>query len=169
MTTCFHCGDPCIDTHIVHHEKSFCCHGCKTVYEILNENNLDYYYTLEQAPGSSPKEIEGRFDFLDNQDIVEKLVEFNDATTQIVSFVIPTIHCSSCIWVLENLNKLDEAIQNSQVNFPEKTIRITYSSEKTTLKKIVVLLSKLGYEPTISLENSDKKEKTHAVRVFVCR
>ncbi|UAB80986.1 heavy metal translocating P-type ATPase metal-binding domain-containing protein [Marixanthomonas sp. SCSIO 43207] len=160
MTTCFHCGDPCIDTHIVHHEKSFCCHGCKTVYEILNENNLDYYYTLEQAPGSSPKEIEGRFDFLDNQDIVEKLVEFNDATTQIVSFVIPTIHCSSCIWVLENLNKLDEAIQNSQVNFPEKTIRITYSSEKTTLKKIVVLLSKLGYEPTISLENSDKKEKS---------
>ena len=102
MANCFHCGDACLDVEIKHEEKSFCCHGCKTVFDILHDNDLSYYYDLEKTPGISPKEIAGKYDFLDNEAIVEKLLEFNDGTTQIVSFLIPSIHCSSCIWILEN-------------------------------------------------------------------
>ena len=159
MINCFHCGDTCLDTIIKHKEKVFCCHGCKTVFDILNDSNLGYYYDLDTNPGISPQEIEGKFDFLDNPAIVEKLLEFDNNTTQVVSFLIPSIHCSSCIWVLENLNKLNKAVKTSQVNFPEKTVRITFSSENTTLKELVLLLSRIGYEPYISLENSEKKEK----------
>ncbi len=159
MKNCFHCGDPCLDIEIKHDLKSFCCHGCKTVYDILNDNDLAYYYDLEKTPGISPKEIVGKYDFLDNQSIVDKLLEFDSNSTQIVSFVIPSIHCSSCIWILENLNKLNSAVVSSVVNFPEKSVRITYSSDKVLLKELVVLLSRIGYEPYISLEDSGKKEK----------
>ena len=159
MKNCFHCGDPCLDIEIKHDMKSFCCHGCKTVYDILNDNDLAYYYDLEKTPGISPKEIVGKYDFLDNQSIVDKLVEFDSNSTQIVSFVIPSIHCSSCIWILENLNKLNSAVLSSVVNFPEKSVRITYSSDKVLLKELVILLSRIGYEPYISLEDSGKKEK----------
>src|SRR5690606_6367666 len=88
-----------------------------------------------------------------------KLLEFNDGNTQIVSFLIPSIHCSSCIWILENLNKLNPSVKSSQVNFPEKTVRITFSAEENSLKNLVILLSRVGYEPYISLDESDKKEK----------
>ena len=44
------------------------------------------------------------------------------------------------------------AIKTSQVNFPEKTVRITFS-EKLSLKELVHLLAKIGYEPNISLED----------------
>ena len=159
MVNCFHCGDPCLDVEIKHEEKSFCCHGCKTVFEILSENDLSYYYDLEKAPGTSPKEIAGKYDFLENKTIVEKLLEFNDGNTQIVSFLIPSIHCSSCIWILENLNKLNPSVKTSQVNFPEKTVRITFSAEENSLKNLVILLSRIGYEPYISLDDSEKKEK----------
>ncbi|HPE84176.1 MAG TPA: heavy metal translocating P-type ATPase metal-binding domain-containing protein, partial [Aequorivita sp.] len=159
MVNCFHCGDPCLDIEIKHGEKSFCCHGCKTVFDILNDNDLNYYYDLEKTPGISPKEIAGKYDFLDNEAIVEKLLEFNDGSTQIVSFLIPSIHCSSCIWILENLNKLNPSVKSSQVNFPEKTVRITFSAEENSLKNLVVLLSRIGYEPYISLDDSAKKEK----------
>ena len=159
MINCFHCGDLCSDVEIKHEEKSFCCHGCKTVYEILHENDLSYYYDLEKTPGISPKEIAGKYDFLDNEAIVEKLLEFNDGNTQIVSFLIPSIHCSSCIWILENLNKLNPSVKSSQVNFPEKTVRITFSAEENSLKNLVILLSRIGYEPYISLDDSEKKEK----------
>ena len=159
MVNCFHCGDACLDVEIKHEQKSFCCHGCKTVFDILHDNDLSYYYDLEKNPGISPKEIVGKYDFLDNENIVEKLLEFNDGNTQIVSFVIPSIHCSSCIWILENLNKLYPAVKSSQVNFPEKTVRITLNSQENTLKNLVILLSRIGYEPYISLEDSDKKEK----------
>src|SRR5690606_41453429 len=110
------------DGEIKHDQKSFCCHGCKTVYEILADSDLIFYYDIEKSPGISPKEIAGDFDFLDNSDIVEKLLEFNDSQTQVVSLLIPSIHCSSCIWILENLNKLDASVKSSQVNFPERTV-----------------------------------------------
>lgn len=158
MTKCFHCGDDCIDE-VNHQDKSFCCHGCKTVFDILNENDLSYYYSLEQTPGVSPNNISGKYDFLDNPSIIGKLLEFDDGTTQIVSFLIPSIHCSSCIWILENLNKLNPSVKTSQVNFPEKTVRITFSSEELSIKNLTYLLSKIGYEPYISLEDSNKEQK----------
>jgi len=161
MITCFHCGDICEDTIIHHREKSFCCHGCKTVFDILHDNDLGYYYDIENTPGVSPEDITGKYDFLDNENIVNKLLEFNNEKTQIVSLLIPSIHCSSCIWVLENLNKLSIGVKSSQVNFPEKTIRITYSPEEISIKDLVLLLSRIGYEPYISLEDSNKKEKSY--------
>ncbi len=159
MESCFHCGDACENSKHYHQEKPFCCNGCKTVYELLYENDLSYYYELEKNPGVSPREFEHKFDFLGNEAIVDKLLEFKDGNTQVVSFLIPSIHCSSCIWVLENLNKLKYAVKASQVNFPEKTIRITFNSEEINLKDLVKLLSRIGYEPYISLEDSDKKKK----------
>lgn len=158
MANCFHCGDECKDEVIEHDHRVFCCHGCKTVYDILQESDLCYYYDLEKNPGVSPQAAEGKYDFLDNPAIEEKLLEFNDSGTKIVSFLIPSIHCSSCIWVLENLSKLHSAVRSSQVNFPKKKIRISFSPDKLTLKELVYLLCRIGYEPYISLENLDSKK-----------
>ena len=151
--TCFHCGLDSSSTEILFDNKSFCCNGCKTVYEIFSQNDLTCYYDLQQAPGATPKEIEGKYNFLDNAKIVEGLLEFNDAQTQIVTLYIPHIHCSSCIWILENLNKLHPSINASIVNFGKKTVRVTYNIEDFSLKRLVKLLSSIGYEPFISLDD----------------
>ena len=136
-TNCYHCGEDCSTTPLLFDEKIFCCNGCKTVYEIFSS----------------------KYDFLDSEAIIERLSEFNDHNLQIVNLYIPHIHCSSCIWVLENLNKLNPLISNSQVDFPKKTLRISYNSEKTSLKDIVILLAHIGYEPYISLDDFDNKKK----------
>jgi len=151
---CFHCGLT-IDKNeeINFDEKKFCCNGCKTVYEIFSLNDLTCYYDFEKSPGATPQDIQGKYDFLDNEAILSKILEFEEGNTAIASLNIPHIHCSSCIWILENLNRLQSGISVSQVNFPEKRVRITYNSEIVSLKKIVYLLSSIGYEPYISLEN----------------
>ena len=151
--TCFHCGDDCGSHPITFQEKSFCCNGCKTVFEIFNENDLTCYYDLQNAPGAVPKEIEGKYDFLSQDSIIENLTEFRSDTAEVATLYIPHIHCSSCIWILENLNKLDANISSSQVNFGKKTVRVTYNPEATNLKSIVLLLSSIGYEPYISLDD----------------
>lgn len=151
--SCFHCGDDCGNHPITFQDKSFCCNGCKTVYEIFNENDLTCYYDLQNAPGAVPKEIEGKYDFLSQDSIIEKLTEFRSDTAEVVTLYIPHIHCSSCIWILENLNKLNANISSSQVNFGKKTVRVTYNPEATNLKSIVLLLSSIGYEPYISLDD----------------
>ena len=152
-TNCFHCGNSCTENEIISNQKSFCCNGCKTVFELLSENDLGCYYDFQNTPGAVPKEIEGKYDYLNQENIKEKLLEFNDGENQVISLSIPHIHCSSCIWILENLNKLNPAVTASTVNFGKKTIRIQYNALKTNLKEIVVLLNSIGYEPYISLEN----------------
>lgn len=157
---CFHCGkEYTAKEEIQFDEKSFCCVGCKTVYEIFSQNDLTCYYDFQSAPGATPQEINGKYDFLDDEKIQSKLLEFQENTIYIVSLYIPHIHCSSCIWILENLQKLQKGINTSQVNFTQKKVRITYNSEQTNLKDIAYLLSSIGYEPYISLENYETDTK----------
>ncbi len=157
--SCYHCGNDCDTDTIVYDKKPFCCNGCKTVYEIFSESDLTCYYDLQNSPGAIPTEIEGKYDFLDNDKIKEKLLEFNDDNTQIVTLYIPHVHCSSCIWILENLNKLQKSISSSQVNFNKKTVRVTYNPNSYSLKELVLLLSSIGYEPYISLDDFDANKK----------
>lgn len=157
---CFHCGlEINKKEEIIFDEKRFCCNGCKTVYEIFSKNDLTCYYDFQNAPGATPQEINGKYEFLDDEKIISKLLEFNEETTSIVSLYIPHVHCSSCIWVLENLQKLQNGINSSIVNFPNKKVRITFDSSKVTLKELVYLLSSIGYEPYISLDNYEEGKK----------
>ena len=156
---CFHCGLQCAKDRIDFDDKAFCCNGCKTVYEILHLNELSCYYDLEKAPGSVPKEIKGKFNYLDNTDIASKLIEFDDLETSVVNFYIPNIHCSSCIWVLENLNKLNSGIKVTLVDFPKKEIRITFRKSEISLREVAELITSIGYEPHISLDDSSALEK----------
>lgn len=157
---CFHCGLNIVKKEeIIFDEKSFCCNGCKTVYEIFSVNDMSCYYDFQASPGATPLDINGKYDFLDDENIVAKLLEFQENSTHIISLYIPHIHCSSCIWILENLQRLQPGISTSQVNFPEKKVRITYNPEITTLKKIVELLCSIGYEPYISLDNYEEGAK----------
>ena len=157
--TCFHCGAECNSNTVIFDNKPFCCNGCKTVYEILNQNELTCYYDFDQAPGTIPTEIQGKYDYLDNEEIANKLIEFDDGNVSVVNFYIPSIHCSSCIWVLENLDQLDKGVRTTLVNFPKKEIRVTFKNKETSLKKIVELMTSIGYEPFISLEDSEGKRK----------
>ena len=157
--TCYHCGAECNSNTVFFDNKPFCCNGCKTVYEILNQNELTCYYDFDQSPGTIPAEIQGKYDYLDNEEIANKLIEFDDGNVSVVNFYIPSIHCSSCIWVLENLDRLDKGVRTTLVNFPKKEIRITFKNDETSLKKIVELMTSIGYEPFISLDDSEGKRK----------
>lgn len=151
---CFHCGLTIAKNEEINFDaKKFCCNGCKTVYEIFSLHDLTCYYDFEKSPGATPQDIQGKYDFLENEAILSKVLEFQEGNTSIVSLNIPHIHCSSCIWILENLNRIQKGISISQVNFPEKRVRITFNSDLVSLKSIAYLLSSIGYEPYISLEN----------------
>lgn len=158
---CFHCGlDVVKKEEIIFDDKSFCCNGCKTVYEIFSLNGLTDYYDFETFPGATPQDIKGKYDFLDNEAIVDRLLDFKEESTHIATLYIPHIHCSSCIWILENLHRLQPGISSSQVNFHEKKARVIFNPEKVTLKQIVYLLNSIGYEPYISLDNYDNKQES---------
>ncbi|MCW8818042.1 MAG: heavy metal translocating P-type ATPase metal-binding domain-containing protein, partial [Ignavibacteriaceae bacterium] len=157
---CYHCGDECKDDSIRIDEKLFCCNGCKTVYEILDQNKLCNYYNLDQTPGISPNlNFGNRFDYLDDPSTIQKLLDFQDESISKVTFHIPQMHCSSCIWLLENLYKFNSGVSNSQVDFLKKELSVTFNHIGISLKELVKLLTSIGYEPQILLESVDKKSE----------
>lgn len=159
-TTCYHCGEKCEEEKIVIEDKSFCCEGCKMVYQILSENDLCTYYQLEENPGFSLKgKRSTTYAFLEEQAVQEGLLNFQNDKLGKVSFYLPQIHCSSCIWLLENLYKLAPGIVQSQVNFPKKKIQLTYLKAETTLRQLAELLSSIGYAPQINYDQLSAKEE----------
>lgn len=156
---CYHCGQPCEET-LWMDDKVFCCFGCKTVFEILNQNDLCEYYNLDKNPGLQRKNVsEENFAFLDEKDIRKKIIEFDSETFSKVRFYVPAVHCVSCIWLLENLQKLNKGILRSEVNFAKKNVVIDFDPRKTTLSGIAKSLHLVGYPPQITLDAKEGTKK----------
>jgi Cu+-exporting ATPase len=157
---CYHCGETCDEQPIIHEEKTFCCDGCKTVYKILDENNLCNYYSFDENAGNTVRNglERKRFEYLQDQEVEHKLVDFKNGSTTSVTFFIPNIHCTSCVWLLENLGNIDEGILKGTVNFMKRTVTILFDDSKTSLRTIVELLTTIGYEPNLKLEQLDQKQ-----------
>lgn len=180
---CYHCGNDCPDNKLLFDEKHFCCDGCKAVYSILSQHQLCQYYAIEptdrsrsgttQKMGPSSPRLDGpgqtRLEFLDHPDIVAQLLEFSSGSTAKVTFYIPAIHCSSCLWLLEHLYRINPAIQQSRVDFLKKHVHLTYAPAQLTLRQVVELLSSIGYEPLISLNDVVKSEQKTSNRPFLYR
>ncbi|MFI5148151.1 MAG: heavy metal translocating P-type ATPase [Bacteroidia bacterium] len=157
---CYHCGEDCIDSIICEGANYFCCEGCHLVYSLLSKNGLCDYYNLNENPGLTQKaEIRAdKFAFLDDETVKKKLLVFTDGKQSKASFYLPQIHCSSCIWLLENLHKLHTGVLSSRVDFPKKTIDILFSENELSLRKVAELLTRIGYEPHISLKDIQDKD-----------
>lgn len=169
--SCYHCGDPCGDGAIREDGRSFCCSGCQTVYSLLYEHGLGTYYTLESGPGLKPDQAHrvDRFAYLDRDGVRSRLLDFDDGRTARVTFSVPQVHCSSCIWLLENLYRLHESILSSRVDFQRRRVSLSFDIEKLPLSRLVGLLASLGYEPEISLSDLDRKQPDRSYRPLYAR
>lgn len=153
-TSCYHCGDTC--TNIVEQDNhSFCCQGCSQVYLLLQQNNLCSYYEFDKQPGikAKGKFTGNRFAYLDDETVVNRLALFKSKGKVNIVFSLPQMHCTSCIYLLENLYRIDNGIIHSRVNFEKKEIFISYDPSKISLRKAVEILAFIGYEPVISLDS----------------
>ncbi|WP_421897836.1 heavy metal translocating P-type ATPase [Marinoscillum sp.] len=170
---CHHCGTPCEEDHIEFEDKDFCCHGCRAVYELIEGSNLGVYYQnreLYAGKVARKEEIDRKYAFLDQEEVSAGLLHYADDNQSAVRFALPGIHCSSCIYLLEHLPKLESRIFNAEVNFLRKEITILFSKEMT-LREVAVTLATLGYPPAIHLDSVEttqpRKSNKQALRIAV--
>ena len=156
---CYHCGDEVIGKGYFFDEKPFCCNGCKTVYQLLKDNNLGSFYTLEANAGAKPSESnQHKYAFLEVDSIKSKFIDFEDDTTARVTLFLPQIHCSSCIYLLENIAKIEPAILNCQVNFAKREAALVFDQSKISLAELALLLDRIGYAPNFGNRNQTEKK-----------
>lgn len=166
---CEHCGLECENDLIKLEEHSFCCEGCKLVYSLINETGLCNYYNLNEHPGINQRTSvrENKFSFLDDDSVESQIIGFrNNDFTQVV-FYLPAIHCSSCLYLLENIHRFNKGIINLEIHFARKEAKIKYKHKEVGLREVAELLTRLGYEPHISLRDvAGAKPKTSKSLIY---
>lgn len=125
------------------------------VYQLLNENGLCNYYELNQNPGFAQQEpsFKNKFAYLDDAAIAQQLIVYKDDEQTHIVFYLPHMHCSSCLYLLENLSKINKGIIRSTVQFARKEVEIIFRQDDISLRRVAELLTQVGYEPYISLQD----------------
>lgn len=157
---CYHCGTESPNQAYVFDDKHFCCAGCQSVYQVLSSNSLCDYYKYNDTPGQAQSIKDQQFAYLDEDSIIADLIDFKNETITVITFYIPAIHCSSCIWLLEHLHKLNPGVVHSRIDFLKKQVAVTFKHQETSLRKLVELLISIGYEPLISLQDVVKQKQS---------
>ncbi len=167
---CYHCGDRCrVKDTIFSNGKAFCCLGCSHVFEILSSCNLATYYDLVEknaVPVTSAFDMQ-MWEGVKNPTVAREVLSFSDGTVANVTFLLPQIHCSACVWLLENLHSIHSAIYKTQVHFDKQEAYITFNEKQLSLYELVVLLAKLGYPPQKKQEQNQEDNKEHKQRLYM--
>lgn len=153
--TCDHCGDLCTVHPVKWDEKTFCCEGCRTVYQLLDRSGLCDYYRLNEKPGLShanPSRRE-KFAFLDDVKLAAPFILFEDGQETHARWYLPQMHCSSCLYLLENLHRLHPGVTASRVDFAAKEVTVLFDHSRISIREVAELLAAAGYEPYVSLRD----------------
>lgn len=168
IAPCQHCGEPCEPGQSIHRsDLDFCCEGCATVYELLSQGEMCDFYNMDSRPGISQKSRRAvDYAYLDEATVRDKLIEYSDGDTSKVTLYLPQVHCTACIWLLEQLHKLHPGVIDSKVNFLNRTVSVRYQDGQLSLRQLAELLATIGYAPEINLGQSDNALGQVADRTF---
>lgn len=153
---CYHCGEPLLGNAFKVDDKQFCCLGCQGVYQILSANQMCNYYAYNDTPGQRLSENK-HYEYLDEESIITQLIDYKDKNHTIITLYIPAVHCSSCIWLLEHLYKINPAIYQTRIDFLKKELTISFKHQEVSLRQVVETLGHIGYEPAINLQDVVKE------------
>jgi len=152
--TCVHCGKP-TESPIVKNGNAFCCHGCLNVFELLGDGQCE-------VPNPTKH---GSYGYLDLDISTREHVRFDSEGQALITFVLPDMHCASCVQFLEHLYKKNSAIQQSLVNFPRKELRVRFDINALPLSQLAELLANAGYPPEMreKAKEANKKKESRLI------
>ncbi|MFN5423532.1 MAG: heavy metal translocating P-type ATPase, partial [bacterium] len=109
------------------------------------------------------------WDYLDDPEILSSLVSYKDNSQVHILFQLPQIHCSSCIWLIEHLPRINTAVLKSTVDFDKKEASIIYDPSQIKLSQLASLLDYIGYAPLISQSSTTHKKNTSSANNTLLR
>ena len=168
-TECYHCGDTVVNSAYESDGHSFCCLGCQSVYRILSSSNMQQYYRYNAHPGKKKSGDPARYEYLEEEAIIEQLIDFRNDEITTVTFYVPAIHCSSCVWLLEHLYKLHSAVVTSRTDFVKRQVNLTFRQEELSLRELVELMEDIGYPPKITLQDVVKEGQKFSQKGLIAK
>ena len=125
----------------------FCCNGCQIVYHILQENNLDSFYT--KIGNNKLKPIKNIINsdnlHFDTPSFHKRYIK-KDKDIFSINLIIENIHCAACVWLNETVLYKMENILKVDINFTTNRAQISWSGNKLKLSTIIDKINSIGYK-----------------------
>lgn len=151
--TCIHCG---LDSG----EEDFCCGGCETAYKIIHEWGLDAFYEKATASKRPIGDLSfAKYEIFDNAEFLESHTQKRSDGLREAYFSIEGLYCSACIWLIEKLPEMLSECRMAEVFYSRSEIYLRWVDQPRTLSKILILLSKMGYDTQLLDIDFKKKKK----------
>lgn len=156
-SSCEHCSLPITAPYALEvsgETKVFCCLGCRSVYQVLTSQGMDYYYELK-AQGASfrpPSPARGsedyqRYQYFNQAEFQKDYLE-NLGETKRLKLYLEGVHCQACLWLLENLPQHLEWVVEARLDLSKSIIQLTFlASGQEKLSQIPSLIHSWGYRP----------------------
>lgn len=134
---CAQCGAECREQ-VSSEEGTFCCAGCRAAYalggaikehHVFGESAVDRYADLDD-PAFHSRYVKSTSDGLSS-----------------VEFYLPTVHCATCVMLLEQLPKVMNGVADVRVDLPRKTAFVRWNKSQVSLSAVAAALEGLGYAP----------------------
>lgn len=130
------------------------------VFRLLDRYGMcEVYYSSSDLQQKRIEVDSDKYRYLDLDHVKEGLIKFKDGSRSKVLLYIPNIHCSSCLYLLENLYRFHSGILKTNLHFPRKELEVDFDHDQISLRKVVQLLASVGYEPYLSLDDLNKNNK----------
>jgi Cu+-exporting ATPase len=128
------------------------------VFQLLDHSGLCLYYRLNEHPGINRRVTvrKDKFAFLDDPKAAAGLITFQNEDETHAQLYLPQIHCSSCLYLLEQLHRLQPGVISSRVDFAARQVSVVFDHRQLSLRGLAELLTSLGYEPYISLRDAQE-------------
>jgi Cu2+-exporting ATPase len=149
---CAHCGDA-VPRGLVDPaaEHSFCCAGCRTVFEVLHAHGLGAYYNVLQASAEGPQPraqpTGASYAELDDPAFARLHVRNERGGLASTLLYLEGVHCAACVWVVEKLPLVVPGSVEARLDLTRGLTRVTWDPTRTRLSAIARFFDTIGYTP----------------------
>lgn len=135
--TCRHCAKP-----MPAPGDGFCCAGCRTAFQLITACGLgDFHRQRSGVAPLRPLDDTASAAVLGGQ-AVPRLRP--DGLSE-VDWYVEGLHCTACLWLLEQLPRLDAGVRVARLAFARARLHVVYDPALSDPARQAALIARLGY------------------------
>jgi Cu2+-exporting ATPase len=102
-TTCQHCGTPVPNTR----SDGFCCSGCRSVHDLLQQQGLEHFYDLKSGLNLPPVPAQAMrqqdYGWLETATLAAEATRASEDVAAELGVSVQGLSCMACIWLIERV------------------------------------------------------------------
>jgi len=163
---CVHCGLGLGQGHRAE-DGPFCCHGCRTVYELIHSEGLDRFYDLKQCAITPPGNLRPEtFAWL--EPLVNASPALPGSSVRRLQLDIQGVHCAACVWLLEQLFARHGAGRQLRINPALGTVDLAWDTDAGDLRDFLADVERFGYRCGPPRKETPKRSRDLLTRLGIC-